>query len=958
MSLTDKIIIKGAREHNLKNISLELPRNKLIVFTGLSGSGKSSLAFDTIYAEGQRRYMESLSSYARQFLGQMEKPDVDYIEGLSPAISIDQKTVSHNPRSTVGTVTEIYDYLRLLFARVGRPFCPICSRPISRQTVDQMAELIEGLPNSTKIVVFSPVVRTRKGEYHQLLADLRRGGFGTVRVNGELHSLSDSIQLDRYKAHNIDVLIDRLSVGFSSRRRLAEALEVALKLSRGTVIIATENKSDEILLSEDLACPYDGFSLGEISPRSFSFNSPYGACLDCHGLGVKKEITRELLIPDQTKSIEEGAVMPWTFSPTNYYGILIKNVARHYGIQTDVPISALSAEQLNLLLHGEGRPVKVKLHYFSAGVAHHFSVGFNGLVAHLEKRYQETDSELVREQIEQYMLSAPCQSCKGARLKQEALIVKIGGRNIAEIANLTIDETAEFFKQLKLGQRSRAIAEKIITEIANRLEFLKKVGLGYLTIDRSATTLAGGESQRIRLASQIGSALVGILYVLDEPTIGLHPTDNARLIETLKRLRDLGNTVIVVEHDEETIKAADFVVDIGPSAGEHGGEIVATGSPRELMDNPKSVTGEYLSKRKFLKVPERRPVPKGHPYLIVHGAKEHNLKNISVSFPLGRFVAVTGVSGSGKSTLVGEILSPALSNKLGLKTGSIGKHENITGFEQLDKIIEIDQSPIGRTPRSNPATYTKAFDPIRQLFATTPAARARGYKPGRFSFNVASANGGGRCENCRGDGQIKIEMNFLPDVYITCDVCKGNRYNKETLEVTWKGKTISQILNQTVDEALELFENIPPISNKLKTLAEVGLGYIKLGQSATTLSGGEAQRIKLSAELARPATGKTIYILDEPTTGLHYADIEKLLNVLQKLVDRGNTVVVIEHNLDVIKSVDWIIDLGPHGGEAGGRVVAKGSPEEVALSKASLTGQVLEPVLFGQKKAAAVAAAS
>ncbi len=946
----EKITIKGAREHNLKNIDLELPRNKLIVFTGISGSGKSSLAFDTIYAEGQRRYMESLSSYARQFLGQMEKPDVDYIEGLSPAISIDQKTVSHNPRSTVGTVTEMYDYLRLLFARIGMPFCPKCGRQIARQSIDQMVDLIEGLPTASQISVYAPVVRGRKGEYHQLLYDLFKGGFGKVRVNGELKNLSDKIDLDRYKAHTIEVLIDRLVVGQSSRSRLTEALETGMKLSKGMVIISSSEK-DEIMVSQDLACPYDGYSLGELSPRSFSFNSPYGACPDCHGLGFRKIISKDLIIPNPGETIAQGAILPWTFSPTNYYGILIKNAAEHFGLPIDTQVKDLDEEQLNKLLYGVGSPIKLRLRYFSGGTVQYFNVWFKGLIPHLESRYLETESDRVREEIEKYMLTAPCQTCKGARLKEEALIVKIGGFNIAQLSQLTITGAQEFFHGLKLSAKDLAIAGKVVTEITNRLEFLTKVGLDYLTLDRSATTLAGGESQRIRLASQIGSALVGILYVLDEPTIGLHQVDNYKLIETLKKLRDLGNTVIVVEHDEETMRQADFLVDIGPGAGEHGGKIVASGTPEEVMNNADSITAPYLTGKKSLLVPERRLIAKKHPIITIHGASEHNLKNISVNFPLGRFIGITGVSGSGKSTLITEILGKAVARKLGTLTEVPGKHQSVTGSEQIDKIIEIDQSPIGRTPRSNPATYTKAFDPIRTLFAATPAARARGYKPGRFSFNVPPAGGGGRCENCQGDGQIKIEMNFLPDVYITCDVCKGSRFNRETLEVLWKGKNVSQVLNMTVDESLEFFANMPSIASKMATLQKVGLGYIKLGQSATTLSGGEAQRIKLASELARPATGKTLYILDEPTTGLHFADVEKLLGVLQTLVDRGNTVVVIEHNLDVIKSVDWLIDLGPGGGEKGGYVVAKGTPEEVALNKESLTGQVLEPIIFGKKKA-------
>lgn len=941
----EKIFVKGAREHNLKNVDVELPRNKLVVLTGLSGSGKSSLAFDTIYAEGQRRYMESLSSYARQFLGQMEKPDVDYIEGLSPAISIDQKTVSHNPRSTVGTVTEIYDYLRLLYARIGVPYCPKCGRKISRQSVDQMVDLVKGLPEGTRIVVYAPVVRGRKGEYHQLLYDLFKGGFGSARVNGTTYSLSDRIELDRYKAHTIEVLVDRVIVGQSSPSRLTDAMETALKLAKGLVTISVlgENgaQKEEILLSEELSCPYDGFSLGEISPRSFSFNSPYGACEDCHGLGFKKELHEDLIIPDRERSVSEGGIMPWTYSATNYYGVLLRNACEHFGIDFDAPIKTHDEQRLKKLLYGTGAPFQMKLRYFSGGSAQYFTVWYKGLIPHLENRYRETESESVREEIEKYMLTNECQTCKGARLKQEALIVKVSEKNIAEVTQLSIETALEFFRQLTLTPRELVIAEKVVYEITNRLEFLQKVGLNYLTLDRSATTLAGGESQRIRLASQIGSALVGILYVLDEPTIGLHPTDNDRLIETLQRLRDLGNTVIVVEHDEETIKAADYVVDIGPGAGEHGGEIVAAGTLDEVLANPASITAPYITGKKKIKIPERRPIEKKHPYLIVHNAQENNLKNISASFPLGRFCAVTGVSGSGKSTLVTEIVSKGVARSLGLRSAVPGKHSHITGTEQIDKIIEIDQSPIGRTPRSNPVTYTKSFDVIRTLFAATPAARSRGYKPGRFSFNVA----GGRCENCQGDGQIKIEMNFLPDVYVTCDVCKGTRYNRETLEVLWKGKNISQVLHMTVDEAIEFFEPVPSLIEKLQTLQQVGLGYIRLGQSAPTLSGGEAQRIKLAAELSRRDTGKTLYILDEPTTGLHFADIEKLLGVLQKLVDRGNTIIVIEHNLDVIKSVDWVIDLGPSGGVGGGEIVSKGTPEQIANESRSLTGKALKKIL-------------
>jgi len=945
----EKIVIRGAREHNLKNIDLELPRNKLIVFTGLSGSGKSSLAFDTIYAEGQRRYIESLSSYARQFLGQMEKPDVDYIEGLSPAISIDQKTVSHNPRSTVGTVTEIHDYLRLLFARIGIAYCPKCDRPISRQSVDQMVEVVEKLPEGSRIVVYAPVVRGRKGEYHQLLYDLYKGGFGSARINGETKSLSDKIDLDRYKAQTIEVVIDRLIVGQSTRSRLVDAVETALKLSKGLLQVSVEktNKAgqktaEELLLSQELSCPYDGFSLGEISPRSFSFNSPYGACEDCHGLGYKKEIDEELLIPSLNLTIAEGAIMPYTFSPNNYYGVLLRNAAEYFDINIDQPVGEIAEDKLKKLLYGTGAPLKLRLRYYSAGVAHHFNVGFRGLIPHLETRYRETESDNVREEMEKYMLSQKCQSCNGARLKRDSLIVKVGGKNISEISQLSIEQAFSFFRKLDLTEKELIIAEKVIFEIVNRLEFLNKVGLNYLSLDRSATTLAGGESQRIRLASQIGSALVGILYVLDEPTIGLHPIDNQRLIETLQKLRDLGNTVIVVEHDDETIKAADYLVDIGPAAGEHGGKIVAAGATSEVLKNENSITAPFINGQKTITVPQRRDILKGHNHLTIHQASENNLKNITVNFPLERFSAVTGVSGSGKSTLVTEILGKGVARELGSRSVVPGKHNSITGVEHIDKIIEIDQSPIGRTPRSNPVTYTKSFDMIRQLFAATPAARSRGYKPGRFSFNVH----GGRCENCQGDGQIKIEMNFLPDVYVTCDVCQGSRYNQETLEVMWKGKNISQILSMTVDEAIKFFENVPTLAAKLKTLQEVGLGYIRLGQPAPTLSGGEAQRIKLAAELSRPATGKTLYILDEPTTGLHFVDIEKLLAVLQKLVDRGNTIVVIEHNLDIVKSVDWVIDLGPGGGDGGGEIVATGTPEEITKQTSSLTGQVLKKAIY------------
>lgn len=941
--MAEKIFVKGAREHNLKNVDVEIPRNSLVVITGLSGSGKSSLAFDTIYAEGQRRYMESMSSYARQFLGQMEKPDVDYIEGLSPAISIDQKTVSHNPRSTVGTVTEIYDYLRLLFARLGTPHCPNCGRPIARQTVDQIVDLANSLDEGIRLTVLAPIVRGRKGEYSQLLYDLYKGGFGSVRVNGEIKSLSEKIELDRYKQHNIEVVVDRVIVGQSSPTRISDAVETALKVGKGLVMYSYEHngKLNETLLSQELSCPYDGYSFAEVSPRIFSFNSPYGACQDCHGLGYKKVVSADLVIPNHELSIKDGAILPWTYGANNYYGVLLANLADYFEIPIDMPLNLVEQEKIDKILYGIGEPVKLKLKYYSAGAEHFFNNWFKGLIPHLESRYSETESDLVRSEIEQYMVTNRCDSCHGTRLKHESMLVKFRDKNISEITALSIEDAFEYFSKLKLSNKESQIADKVIAEIRSRLEFLTKVGLDYLSLDRSANTLAGGESQRIRLASQIGSALVGILYVLDEPTIGLHPTDNKKLIETLIRLRDLGNSVIVVEHDEETIKAADYIVDVGPGAGEHGGQIVAAGNLEEITKNPNSITAPYLSGAKKIAVPTRREIKKAHKYITVHNAKANNLKNVSASFPTSRLTVVTGVSGSGKSTLVTEILAKGTATKLGQKSEQPGKHDNITGLDEIDKLIEIDQSPIGRTPRSNPVTYTKCFDVIRTLFAATPASRSRGYKPGRFSFNVM----GGRCENCQGDGMIKIEMNFMPDVYITCDICKGARYNRETLEVAWKGKNISQVLNMTVDEAIEFFEPVPSLIKKLKTLQEVGLGYIKLGQSATTLSGGEAQRIKLAAELSKTATGKTLYILDEPTTGLHFVDIERLLQVLQKLVSLGNTMVIIEHNTDVIKSADWIIDLGPGGGVKGGTVVAKGTPEQIAAVPASLTGQVLRDIL-------------
>lgn len=949
--MQDSIIIKGAREHNLKNVDLEIPRDKLVVFTGISGSGKSSLAFDTIFAEGQRRYVESLSSYARQFLGQMNKPDVDYIEGLSPAISIDQKATSHNPRSTVGTVTEIYDYMRLLYARIGKPHCPKCGKIISRQSVDQMIDLINDLGENVKILILAPVVRGRKGEYHQLLYDLYRGGFSRVRVNGEIKNLNEKIELDRYKVHNIEVIVDRLIVGQSLRSRLSEALESALKLARGLVIIKIEDKDEpslgnaapsrgEIMLSEQLACPDCNISLGEIAPRTFSFNSPYGACPACHGLGFKKDVDPTLVMPNHKLSIAEGGVLTGLFQAGNYYGAIIISAAKYFGIDIKKQIKNLTERERQLILYGMETPQKIQVQYYALGRARRFDTNFIGIIPYLEKRYLETDSDMIRGEIERYMIAKPCLECQGSRLKPESLLIRIDEKNIAELSAMSILQISDFFLQLKISKRDELIAERILKEVLNRLDFLVKVGLDYLTLDRAAMTLSGGEAQRIRLASQIGSSLVGVLYVLDEPTIGLHQRDNARLIDTLKHLRDIGNSVIVVEHDEETIRQADYVVDIGPGAGETGGKIVATGSVKNIIDNPESLTGQYLSNKMRIEVPIKRRAG-NKKFLVVEGARENNLKNINVKIPLGKFVGITGVSGSGKSTLVDEILYKALMNTLHGSYEKPGKYSNIKGLENIDKVIIIDQSPIGRTPRSNPATYTKTFDYVRDLFAHTLEAKSRGYMPGRFSFNVE----GGRCANCRGDGLIKIEMHFLPDIYIPCEVCKGRRYNRETLEVRWQGKNIAQVLDMTVKEGLEFFADIPQIKDKLQTLSDVGLGYIKLGQSATTLSGGEAQRIKLAAELSKRSTGRTFYILDEPTTGLHFADVDKLLSVLNRLINLGNTVLVIEHNLDVIKTLDWIIDLGPEGGENGGKIVAQGTPEDIAAAQSSYTGQYLKKVL-------------
>jgi len=954
----NKILVRGARQHNLKNIDVEIPRDKMVVITGLSGSGKSSLAFDTIYAEGQRRYVESLSAYARQFLGQMDKPDVDDIIGLSPAVSIDQKATTKNPRSTVGTVTEIYDYLRLLYARIGRPHCPQCGREIAQQTVEQIVDQVMALPEGSKIQILAPVVRGRKGEYRQVIEDIRRQGFVRVRIDGRLYEVTDDIEMDRYKQHTIEVVVDRLVVKPDIERRLADSLETALKLAKGNVgidIVSSEQPAtgdrqppmpEELFFSENFACSECGISLDELAPRNFSFNSPYGACPDCHGLGVHTRLDPELVIPDKSKSIDEGAVAPLAHTTSEYYRSQIEGVAKRYGFKTSTPIKDLSKRQLDALLYGADQqiPVTFRNRY---GRMRQFDSWFDGVMNWLDRRYKETSSEMVKEEIERYMSAVPCESCKGMRLRPESLAVTIAGINISELCTKSVTAAMEWFSGLRLTPREQTIAHQVVKEIKTRLGFLQNVGLEYLTLDRAAATLAGGEAQRIRLAGQIGSGLMGVLYILDEPSVGLHQRDNRRLIETLHRLRDIGNTIIVVEHDEETMYAADHIIDIGPGAGEHGGWIVATGTVQDIKANPESITGKYLAGELSIPVPEeRRPRDCGH--IELKGAREHNLKWINVTFPLGTFICVTGVSGSGKSTLIQETLFPRLMFALHGTHRAWGAHDEVAGLENIDKVIDIDQSPIGRTPRSNPATYTGTFDLIRDLFAQTPDARMRGYKPGRFSFNVK----GGRCEACRGDGVIKIEMQFLPDVYVPCEICKGKRYNRETLEVKYKGKSIADVLDMTVGQALEFFKHIPPITRKLQTIHDVGLDYIKLGQPATTLSGGEAQRVKLSTELAKRGTGRTVYILDEPTTGLHFDDIKKLLGVLGRLVDAGNTVIVIEHNMDVIKTADYIIDLGPEGGDDGGRVVATGTPEEVAQAEESYTGQILRRIL-GERRTAA-----
>ena len=957
----EKIVVRGAREHNLKGIDLEIPRDRLVVVTGISGSGKSSLAFDTIYAEGQRRYVESLSAYARQFLGQMEKPDVDLIDGLSPAISIDQKGSSRNPRSTVGTITEIWDHLRLLYARAGTPHCPKCDRPISRVTLDHIVDEILQLPDGTRILVLGPVLRDRKGEGESFFAAARKAGFSRVRVDGTLYDLDDAPKLDKKKRHSIEVVVDRFVVRRpvdekgrelppEDRSRLSDSVETALKLGDGLMIVssaAAEGSKptfEERLFSEKLGCPYDGTVIDDLEPRSFSFNSPHGACPECTGLGFRLEVDADRVV-DPEKSVLDGGLIPWSRSPEGSWYLKIVTAAmkaKRWNPKT--PIGELPAAALDYLLNAE-REERFTVTYENSSYRNTYKAAFEGIIANLERRHRETDSELVRVEIERYMVSRPCPECKGRRLKPEMLAVRVAGKNIAEVASLSIGELTRWIAALPplLGERERTIARAIVKEIAERAGFLVDVGLDYLTVDRTATTLSGGEAQRIRLATQIGSRLVGVLYILDEPSIGLHQRDNARLIATLLRLRDLGNTVLVVEHDEETIRTADWIVDIGPGAGELGGHVVVNGTLAALNGARDSVTGAFIRGDRSIKIPSKRRSGTGKS-IVVKGAREHNLKGIDVEFPLGRFIAVTGVSGSGKSTLVTDILQKALARKLHGAKDRPGAHDRVTGLDQIDKVIEIDQSPIGRTPRSNPATYVGLFTPIRELFASTQEARLRGYSAGRFSFNVK----GGRCETCAGDGILQIEMQFLPDVYVPCETCRGKRYNREALDVTWKGMTIADVLDLQVDDALERFEAIPAIRNRLKTLSEVGLGYLRLGQPATTLSGGEAQRIKLATELARRSTGRTAYILDEPTTGLHFADVERLLDVLHRLVDGGNSVIVIEHNLDVIKTADWVIDLGPDGGDRGGELIAVGTPEQVAKVRSSHTGRYLAPALRGE----------
>ena len=937
--MEDKIIIKGAKEHNLKNVSIELPRNKFIVFTGLSGSGKSSLAFDTIYAEGQRRYVESLSAYARQFLGQMEKPNVEYIEGLSPAISIDQKTTSKNPRSTVGTVTEIYDYLRLLFARVGDVHCPTCGKPIAQMTIQEIVDKILEFPERTKLQILSPIVRGQKGTHKKLIENIAKDGFVRIRVNGENHEVTDDINLEKNKKHNIEVVVDRIVVKDGIEGRLADSIETAVKLSDG-LVIAQIVDGEEVLFSTKFACPEHGIGIEELSPRMFSFNAPFGACDICKGLGESREVDPDLVIPNKDLSIKQGAIAAWgsvSTSDDTYYSKMVQSLAEHFNVSLDTPFKDLPEDFVQELLYGENNVMVQFIFESKFGGRREYKAPFEGVIVNLERRYRETNSEYSRDKIEEYMAETPCPKCKGNRLKKEVLSVLIGGKNIMEVTDLSVKDLLDFVQSLELSEKNKFISHEILKEINERASFLKDVGLEYLTLSRKAGTLSGGEAQRIRLATQIGSALVGVLYVLDEPSIGLHQRDNEKLIGTLRHLTDLGNTLIVVEHDEDTMREADYVVDIGPGAGVHGGEIVAQGTLDEILENPNSMTGLYLSGKKVIEIPNSTREGNGN-FIEIKGATENNLKNINAKIPLGKFVCITGVSGSGKSSLINSILYKGVASKVNRLRQRPGKHKEIKGIENIDKIINIDQSPIGRTPRSNPATYTGVFDQIRDLFATTNEAKARGYKKGRFSFNVK----GGRCEACKGDGIIKIEMHFLPDVYVPCEVCKGERYNRETLQVKYKDKTIADVLDMNVEEALEFFENIPSIKRKLETLMDVGLSYIKLGQPSTQLSGGEAQRIKLATELSKRPTGKTLYILDEPTTGLHMADVDKLIHVLQKLADTGNTIVVIEHNLDVIKTSDYIIDLGPEGGDKGGKIIATGTPKEVSKVKGSYTGQFLK----------------
>ncbi len=939
----DQIVIRGARENNLKNIDLVLPRNQLIVFTGLSGSGKTSLAFDTIYAEGQRRYVESLSSYARQFLGQMEKPDLDDITGLSPAISIDQKTTSHNPRSTVGTVTEIHDYLRLLYARVGQPHCPKCGKPIERQSIDQMIDRIVSRGEGDRVLILAPLVRARKGENKQLFEEMRKNGYVRMRVDGEIYEIDSIPSLTKNQKHTIDVVVDRLIIKDGIQSRLADSLETALQLGGGLVIVAPVNGEDQ-LFSQNYACADCGVNLEELAPRMFSFNNPYGACPTCSGLGSLLKIDPELIIPNKALSLREGAIQVsgWnTASKDSIMGMYLKALSEQYDFSADVPVSELPKSIIDILLYGTGK-TKLHIEYQREFGSGSFDTAFEGIANNLERRYRETQSDSMKSELEEYMSNIPCPDCGGKRLRPESLGVTVGGRSIADISDMSIHQARGFFEQLELSEMNAMIAKQILKEIDARLGFLVDVGLNYLTLSRMAGTLSGGEAQRIRLATQIGSGLVGVLYILDEPSIGLHQRDNAKLLKTLEHLRDLGNTLIVVEHDEETMRTADHIVDIGPKAGVHGGELVAQGTVDEIIASPRSITGEYLSGKKKIELPKNRRELTGK-WLTVKGARENNLRGLTVKLPLGVFTCVTGVSGSGKSSLVNHILYKALARDLNRAKTKPGKHDGIDGVYQLDKIIDIDQSPIGRTPRSNPATYTGLFDLIRDVFAMTPDARMRGYSNGRFSFNVK----GGRCESCKGDGIIKIEMHFLPDIYVPCEVCKGARYNRETLEVRYKGKNISDVLNMTVEDALEFFGALPRLKRKLQTLFDVGLGYIKLGQPSTTLSGGEAQRVKLATELSRRSTGKTMYILDEPTTGLHVADVHKLIHILQQLCEGGNTVIVIEHNLDVIKTADHIIDMGPEGGDKGGEIVASGTPEEVAMTKGSYTGEYLKGLLSG-----------